>query len=188
MSIEINKPIKRGALLRMSRDGEPDCFDAQYEKLPFLYFSCGLLGHSGLKCGSRAARNAQGKLLYDRDIPLCAPDERRRKLQSFSDAATESFGKGSSSGARADRTTSGRREERGVASSKDGRRSASAADGREQAFVDEIEVTSPLKEKVPADPKEKKMGRPAMWDDSSFMGDGRSAEASKEKEIEEVGP
>ena len=44
VAIEVNKPIKRGVLLRMSRDREPEWFDAQYEKLPFL---CVLLWYVG---------------------------------------------------------------------------------------------------------------------------------------------
>ena len=132
-----------------------------------------MLGHSGLECGTLAVSNAQGKLPYDRDIPLRAPDDRRRKLQSFSDAAAESFGSGSSSGARADRTSSGRREERGTASSKDERRSAPDVDGREHAAVDDPEVTSPLKEKEPAEPKGKKWATKQCRTTALPRGEGR---------------
>jgi hypothetical protein len=34
VAIELDKPIKRGVLLRMSKPGEPEWFDAQYENLP----------------------------------------------------------------------------------------------------------------------------------------------------------
>ena len=188
VAIDINKPIKRGVLLRMSRDGEPEWFDAQYEKLPFLCFSCGMLGHSGLECGTPAVRNAQGKLPYDRDIPLRAPDDRRRKLQSFSDAAAESFGSGSSSGARVDRTSSGRREERGTASSKDERRSAPDADGREHAAVEDPEVTSPLKEKEPAEPKGKN-GPPSNVGRQLYQeGKGDKRKLVKKRKSKQSGP
>ncbi|CAN6328230.1 unnamed protein product [Urochloa humidicola] len=122
VAIEINRPIKRGVLLRMSRDGEPEWFNAQYEKLPFFCFSCGMLGHGGLDCARPAARNEQGKLPYEREIPLRAPEDRRRKLQSFADAAAESFGSGTSSrgrpahgapdGSAGRRTSSGEEEDR----------------------------------------------------------------------------
>lgn len=39
------KVIKRGVLLRMTRDGEPEWFDAQYKKLPLFCFSCGMMAH-----------------------------------------------------------------------------------------------------------------------------------------------
>lgn len=58
VSIELDKPIKRGVLLRLSKAGEPEWFDAQYEKLPFLCFSCGILGHGGLVCDKPTQRNA----------------------------------------------------------------------------------------------------------------------------------
>lgn len=44
ITIELGKPIKRGVLLRMSRVEEPKWYDAQYEKLPFFCFSCGIIG------------------------------------------------------------------------------------------------------------------------------------------------
>lgn len=78
VSIEIDKPLRRGVLLRMSKAEEPKWFEAQYEKLPFYCFSCGLLGHSEIKCPHPAACNEQGKLPYD--VQLRAPEEKRRKV------------------------------------------------------------------------------------------------------------
>lgn len=54
------------------------------------------MGHSEIECGSPTPRNDEGKLPYDR--PLQALDERRRKMQSFADAASESFGSEAFSG------------------------------------------------------------------------------------------
>lgn len=90
------------------KDGEPEWFDAQYEKLPFLCFSCGIIGHGGMSCDKPARRNDQGKLPYERDPPLRAPDDWRRKLQSFVEAAAESYGSGTSSCGKPNHTTSGR--------------------------------------------------------------------------------
>jgi hypothetical protein len=104
VSIVVNKPIKRGVFLRMSKDGEPDWYDAQYEKLPFFCYSCGVMGHSGLECASPAPRNEYGKLPYEREIPLRASEDHRKKLMSFSDAASESFGSATSSEGRGPRS------------------------------------------------------------------------------------
>jgi hypothetical protein len=43
VGIEIAKPIRRGVLLKMKKDGQPEWFDAQYEKLPFFCMSCGVM-------------------------------------------------------------------------------------------------------------------------------------------------
>ncbi|CAN6272978.1 unnamed protein product [Urochloa humidicola] len=153
VAIEIGKPVKRGVLLRMTRDGEPEWFNVQYEKLPFFCFSCGLLGHGRLECERPAQRNAQGKLPYDCDIPLRAPDDRRKKVQSFAEAAAETFGGGSSSGARSARTTSGR---------SDGRRTGGGDEEERQSGVgagdrgkEDGEITSPLKRRAPDEPRGK---------------------------------
>lgn len=83
VSIELDKPIKRGVLLRMSKTGEPEWFDTQYEKLPFLCFSCGILGHRGVSCYKLALRNVDGKLPYDREPPLRAPDDQRKNCRAL---------------------------------------------------------------------------------------------------------
>lgn len=67
----------------------------QYEKLPYISFSCGRMGHSDLECPTSAERNEEGKLSYD--VQLRALEERRRRIQSFVGAAVETFGSGSSS-------------------------------------------------------------------------------------------
>ncbi|CAN6353966.1 unnamed protein product [Urochloa humidicola] len=155
IAIEINKPIKRGVLLRMTKDGEPEWFNAQYEKLPFFCFSCGLLGHGGLECMTPAQKNSQGKLPYERDIPLRAPDDRRKKLQSFVEAAAESFGSGPYMGSRPARATSDNSSGRHTETrEKEVRRSGTNAVGPER---DTGEVTSSLKRRAPAEPKEKEM-------------------------------
>lgn len=46
VAIEVDKPLRRGVLLRMSRLEEQRWFAAQYEKLPFLLFCLwGVLGN-----------------------------------------------------------------------------------------------------------------------------------------------
>lgn len=96
VSIDLRKPIRRGVLLQMSRTEKPRWFDVQYEKLPFLCFSCGIIGHSELECPNPAMRNERGKLPYQTEVPLSAPDDRRRRVQTFAAAAAETYGGGSS--------------------------------------------------------------------------------------------
>lgn len=50
VAIKIDKPLRRGVLLRMSKTEEPRWFHAQYEKLPYYYFACGVIGHSEVEC------------------------------------------------------------------------------------------------------------------------------------------
>lgn len=72
-TIELNKPIKRGVLLKMKKTEEHYWIDTQYDKFPFVCLSCVFTGHSEVECGLPATRNAHGKLPYD--LPLQALDE-----------------------------------------------------------------------------------------------------------------
>jgi Flp pilus assembly pilin Flp len=110
VSIEVAKPIRRGVLLKTKRDSAAEWFDIQYEKLPYYCSSCGVMGHSHLECGIPLVRNADGKLPYEGKLRV--PDPRRKKLQSFSEAAYEAFGSVSASaptGSRGATNTSGDR-------------------------------------------------------------------------------
>lgn len=44
VATELEKPLRRGVLLRMSKTEEPKWFVVQYEKLPYYCFACGVLG------------------------------------------------------------------------------------------------------------------------------------------------
>jgi hypothetical protein len=114
VAVELDKPIRRGILLRVKKDEEPKWFKVQYEKLPYVCFSCGRVGHSDLECPSPAARDVEGKLPYD--CQLRAPEEKRRRLQSFAGAAAETFGSGSSSNSKPPRSHSvvGDRDQRRI--------------------------------------------------------------------------
>jgi len=68
VAIELDKPLRRGVLLRMSKMEEPKWFEAHYERLPYYCFSCGLMCHSKIDCPHPAPRNEFGKLPYD--VPL----------------------------------------------------------------------------------------------------------------------
>ncbi|KAL6883756.1 hypothetical protein ACP4OV_011170 [Aristida adscensionis] len=85
--IEVHKPLRRGVLLNTDRKGKQEWINIQYEKLPFYCFSCGIIGHTELECANPASRDANGKLPYD--LKLRAHEERRRRFQSFSEAASE---------------------------------------------------------------------------------------------------
>jgi hypothetical protein len=95
VAIEVSKPVHRGVKLKTKKDGSPEWFEVQYEKLPFYCLVCGIIGHSQLNCDKPLVRNAEGKLPYDGNLRVFEP--RRRKMQSFSEAAAESFGRESSS-------------------------------------------------------------------------------------------
>ncbi|KAM0917640.1 hypothetical protein ACQ4PT_009125 [Festuca glaucescens] len=78
--IPIAKPLRRWVTTTKNK---VECrFELQYEKLPFYCHSCGLIGHGDLECPVPADRDDRGKLPFDR--ALRAPEDRRRKLQSFS--------------------------------------------------------------------------------------------------------
>jgi hypothetical protein len=179
VSIELDKPIKRGVLLRMPKAGEPEWFDAQYEKLPFLCFSCGILGHGGLVCDKPAQRNAQGKLPYEREPPLRAPDDRRKKLQSLAEAAAESYGSGFSSSGRPTQSGSGKSGD--LRTEENTGRDDNLHGGTKDWHMEEGEVTSPLKNKDHTSKGKKStgadIGRQLFQDDG--MGDRKSVRKRK---------
>jgi len=96
VAIDIAKPLRRGVMLKTRREANPEWFHLQYEKLPFFCFACGVMGHSELECVKEVARDSAGKLPYD--VKLRAPEVKKKKLQSFAEAAAEQFGGGSSAG------------------------------------------------------------------------------------------
>jgi hypothetical protein len=98
VAIEVTKPVRRGVLVKTKRDSDPELFDLQYEKLPYYCSSCGVMGHSHLECDKPLIRNEDGKLPYD--VKLRVYDPKKKKLQSFAYAATETFGSASSSSAK----------------------------------------------------------------------------------------
>jgi hypothetical protein len=81
-------------LLQTNRSGRKDWLDLQYEKLPFYYKSCGIMGHSKLDYENLAAWNALGKL--PSDVKLKAPEDKKKKVKSLFAAIVKSYGNGSS--------------------------------------------------------------------------------------------
>lgn len=136
VAIEVDKPVRRGVFLRLSRNEEPKWFHVQYERLPYICFHCGRMGHSDLECLTPAERNEEGKLPYD--VQLRAPEDRRRRVQSFAGAAAESFGSGSSSASKPPRPQS--------RSNGGGSRSGSRYSDSVMGDSEEFEVQSPLKQ------------------------------------------
>lgn len=92
VEIPIEKPLKRYITIQTSEGDE--FYDLQYEKLPFFCFSCGIMGHSELECPNPSERDAEGKWEYDNKIR--APEERKRRIQSFAQAAAASDWSGTS--------------------------------------------------------------------------------------------
>ncbi|CAN6169074.1 unnamed protein product [Urochloa humidicola] len=93
VAIEVDKPLHRGVFLQTDRKSLPEWFDIQFEKLPFFCFSCGIMGHLTQECPTPAPKNVVGELPYE--LKLRAPEERKKKPMSFSQAAAESFGSSS---------------------------------------------------------------------------------------------
>jgi hypothetical protein len=89
VAMELAKPVRRGVLLKTKKDSVPEWFDIQYEKLPYYCSGCGIMGHSHLECDKPLVRNEDGRLPYN--VKHRVADPRRKKLQSFSDAASEIF-------------------------------------------------------------------------------------------------
>ncbi|XP_040385781.1 uncharacterized protein LOC121056051 [Oryza brachyantha] len=132
VAIEVAKPIRRGVLLKTKKDGVPEWFEIQFEKLPFFCKSCGVMGHSELECANPAARNAQGKLPWD--LHLRITEERRKKVQSFPAAVAVSFGSGSSSSSHQGRSSAARKDDK-----------KSMDSGKRSGEGEEDEITSTLK-------------------------------------------
>lgn len=55
VAVEIDKPLRRGLLLRMSKTEEPRWFHVQYERLPYFCYACGKIGHSEMDCPTPVA-------------------------------------------------------------------------------------------------------------------------------------
>lgn len=138
VAMEISKPVRRGVLLRMNRTEEPRWFQARYEKLPYYCFACGIIGHSELECSNPAICDESGKLPYD--VQLRAPEDRKKRVQSFGGAAAESFGSGASSASKPPRTHYSRSGDSRSSLGDDVSRHSSAAGETENQ-----EVLSPLK-------------------------------------------
>lgn len=140
VAIEIDKPLRRGVLLGMSKSEDPKWFAVQYERLPFYCYDCGIMGHSEIECSSPVPRNDEGRLPYD--VQLRAPEEKKRRVQGFAEAATESYGSGSSSGSRPPRAFH-ERSDRDRSRTGDGGSCHSSSEPREEEETPEVQ--SPLK-------------------------------------------
>uniref|UniRef100_A0A0D9XBK1 FAS1 domain-containing protein n=1 Tax=Leersia perrieri TaxID=77586 RepID=A0A0D9XBK1_9ORYZ len=147
VAIDVLKPLRRGVLLRTRKEGAADWFDIQYEKLPFYCLSYGVMGQSQIECDKPLVRNPDGRLPYD--AKLRVNDFKKKKLQSFVEAAAETFGSGSSSASE---------QSRGSASKSGDRRTgmgsrSSKAKGK-TIGDDDDEVNSPVKPGMKSQEKE----------------------------------
>jgi hypothetical protein len=128
VAIDINKPVRRGVMLRTKKAGDPEWFDVQYEKLSFYCLNCGVMGHSELHCADPVLRNEAGKLPYD--VGLHAQDDRRKRFQNLVEAAASYKSASPSSTGHSKEGISGMQAD---------------AKGAEQNMREDDEVTSPLK-------------------------------------------
>jgi hypothetical protein len=96
--VDMSKSLRRGILLKKDKSyAPPKWFAIQYENLPFFWYSCSMISHLENPCPSPRPRDAAGKLPHELK-KLRAPDDRRRKAQSFAQAAAKSFGSSSGPG------------------------------------------------------------------------------------------
>ncbi|KAM0821979.1 hypothetical protein ACQ4PT_071815 [Festuca glaucescens] len=61
ITVDVNKPLRRGMLIDSAKRQSTDWYDIQYENIPFFCFSCGRLGYSDGYCPTPGSRNADGK-------------------------------------------------------------------------------------------------------------------------------
>lgn len=175
VAIEVDKPLRRGVLLCMSKAEEPRWFAVQYEKLPFYCFACGVMGHSEVECHHPVHRNDEGKLPYD--VQLRAPEERKRRIQSFGGAAADSFGSGSSSASRPPRGFQSKSENSRSSRGDEASHSSSGHVGES----DDHEVQSPLKQQPGSQSDASEVGRA-----KSVTGAGKQLFGSREEEPRQV--
>lgn len=55
--LNVHEPVMRWVQLESAKKGTIEFFDIQYENLPHLCFSCGLLGHAKALCLTPAGRD-----------------------------------------------------------------------------------------------------------------------------------
>lgn len=132
VKIEIDKPLRRGVMLKTDPKRAPKWYELQLEKLPFFCISCGRIGHSEIVCSEPSPRNERGKLPYD--LPLRAPEDRKKCFQSFGQTTDETFGRATS-----------RSSKSGHSASRSSAPSGQSSEVRSTNGVGEDEITSPLK-------------------------------------------
>jgi hypothetical protein len=93
------------------------------------------MGHSYFECDKPIIHNVEGKLPYDA-VKLRVADPKKKKLQSFSEAAAKTFGSASSSKSK---------QSRGSASQSNDRHPGGSGRVEEPVDVEKEEITSPLK-------------------------------------------
>jgi hypothetical protein len=64
VEISVKEPLMRVVTLFSSRLQTTESFMVQYERLPIYCFSCGLIGHSYLRCANPADREENGDFPY----------------------------------------------------------------------------------------------------------------------------
>ncbi|KAM0822438.1 hypothetical protein ACQ4PT_071490 [Festuca glaucescens] len=134
VEVDVDKPLRRGFTIFSQRRNTTDWFDVQYENLPHYCFSCGLIGHSSVECKNPGERDADGKLPYSGDR-LCAPDERKKKVQGAKSST------GSASACQGQPPMHAANERPGQAANTGG------ASGQSKNQGEFVEVSSPVKKR-----------------------------------------
>ena len=64
VSIDVNKPLRRGILIESAKRKCTDWYDIAYEHIPHFCFSCGRLGHADPFCPTPGKRDEYGNLPF----------------------------------------------------------------------------------------------------------------------------
>jgi hypothetical protein len=76
ITVDVDKPLRRGILINSAARKSRDWYEIQYEHVPHFCFSYGRLGHSELFCPTPGQRDDEGKWPFG--TGLRAPDERKK--------------------------------------------------------------------------------------------------------------
>jgi hypothetical protein len=68
VTIDVNKPLRRGLLIDSAKRNRTDWYEIQYEQIPHFCFSCGRLGHADMVCPTPGSRDEEGNLPFGPEL------------------------------------------------------------------------------------------------------------------------
>jgi hypothetical protein len=86
ITIDVNKPLRRGMLIESAKRGSTDWYEIKYEQIPHFCFSCGRLGHSDPFCPAPGNRDSKGNLPFG---PELRADDNRKKPSPVENSSRE---------------------------------------------------------------------------------------------------
>uniref|UniRef100_A0ACD5U3J6 Uncharacterized protein n=1 Tax=Avena sativa TaxID=4498 RepID=A0ACD5U3J6_AVESA len=89
ITVDVNKPLRRGMLIESAKRQSTDWYEIQYEQVPYFCFSCGRLGHSDIFCPTPGSTDADGNLPFG---PELRADDDRKKTGSAENSSRDRQG------------------------------------------------------------------------------------------------